>query len=278
MKTILSLSAILVFSTLLFALTSLDADAQTNLPIFRAPPVTEAYQSNLFRWKTIVESQSPQSVLVTGEGENTNPSDYLHSLKEYFAVYTPGLPDKGTILSAGPLWVQDQTGMTIHDEVNRTDYYVPFDANDDPSVRSGSFSIAGETFWVYIHYTYVTVGYHGELYYSYPTMNITWGAGSSPNNVGNIYDDMYNAVVVTEPAPKDTWVAIINAVGIQNVPDGIYVAVVTPDENYTLQSSVLGPIRFWHSEPKPFYIEGYIGFHQFPPPGTTGKKFFRAKR
>jgi hypothetical protein len=247
-----------------------NVNAQTNLPIFRAPPISVSLSSNMTVWETIASSQTYPKHLISQEGERSDPYSSAQGLKDYFVVYIPSLTNHGTILTMDPLRTSYNGVQTfpVHfrDVISNVDYYVTFDY----ATLTGTFTVCGQKIWM-------KISYDPNLTPRYPFVQLTLGNQASFGDVGTVYDDFRFAVVETSTPPTVMQLAIVHAIGITNVPNGMYIAVNAPDEHYTLQSTT--DFKSWADEPVPFYIFGYIGIHYYPAADVViGNKFFRSKR
>ena len=270
MKTTLAVClSLLVCSSALAQSTSV---AQ-NQPISRYPSISSSLYSNILYWDSVAQGYSyPRHIIVT-EGTCTDRNDASLGYEEYFAVNVPGLPDGGTVLAVDPFttseWMILGSGTTVHDVVNHVNYYVQYNRDIYNNIVTGTFTIAGQQFSIYIYYP-ASSGW-------YPSMCLTWGNGSSPNNTGNIIDDL-SQVVLDETAPTNSSVTIQLANGVAGVPDGTYIGNTTTNENYFAQSiQTSSDSIHWTTETnQTFGIIGYTYYYQFP--SAVGNKFFRAKQ
>ncbi len=252
-----------------------------NLPIFRGPPISEKFSTNLAVWEAVASAQDYPLHLTLQEGELTAPGSEEQHNKSYFAIYVPGTQ---VILALDPIIGSHSgiyTDMVIFRDVLRGNK--EYKMSRLTSVRSvnsdwnpngliegrydfGSFEVFGQTIWVKVSY---------DSSPRYPVFQLTWGKGSSPGEVGEIYDDFRFATVEPSvPTSMKMWIG--NAVGVTDVPDGMYITTSTQDEKYVLQSTT--DFKTWTDEPAPFYILGYTAFHYYSPETVVNNKFFRTKR
>ncbi|HTK33454.1 MAG TPA: hypothetical protein VL335_02840 [Candidatus Paceibacterota bacterium] len=241
-----------------------------NTSLTRYPAISSSLYSSILEWDAVAQGYVyPRHIIVT-EGVDTDRTDTSLGYVNYFAVYAPGMTNGGTVLAVDPFPVNDggvlYSGMTIHDVVNHVDYYIAYSRDIFNNCVTGTFMMAGQQFWIYIHYP-ATFGI-------YPTINITWGAGAGPNNPGSITDD-FSQVVVDVPIPTNSYVSLEIAKDLVDVPDGTYLFNEAPEGNYIIESSA--DLMHWTQETnQPLGIIGYSYVYQFPTAG--GNKFFRTKK
>ncbi len=259
MKTLRSIGLIMAASIAMLA------RAGNQAPVTRYPAISSVMYANILYWNDVSGSQDFPEDIHLLEGETTSTNNLS---TQYFAVAITSLKDGGTILSIPPLQVDDSgvlnTSITVRDVLSRTNCTVSLVRDATNNVVTGAFSIAGQQFSIYIFYP-AGVGVH-------PSMKLTWGTGSGPDDPGLIADDMSNAVVGA-PKPLDTRVSMDKPIGLQGISGRVYICITTTNENVVVQSS--SDLKKWSDDPNPpISIFGYRQYHSF---ALANASFFRSR-
>ncbi len=241
------------------------ARAGTEATVTRYPAISSVLYANILYWNDVSGSQDFPEDIHLQEGEPTSTNNLS---THYFAVPIMCMKDGGTVLSVAPFPVDENgvlnASMTVRDVINRTNYTVPYARDATNNVVCGTFSISGQQFSVHISYPAGT-GLH-------PSMKLTWGTRSAPNDPGLVVDDMLNAVI-GQPKPIDTRVSTGKPPNIQGISSRIYICITTTNENVVAQSSP--DLKNWSDDPNaPISIVGYRQYHSFAPADAS---FFRSR-